>query len=108
MENISVLAIMAVILLFAFLAETLTEFLFGDLFEQVPALNPYKWCLKYIAVVVGVAGAFVYQFDIIYLLGNFLQTDIVMTSFGIAISGVAIGKGSNYIHDLITKFFVES
>ena len=103
----SVLAVMAVILLLAFLVETLTEFLFGDVFDKVPVLVPFKWCLKYVAVAVAVAGAFIYKFDIIQLLGEFLEAGIPLTNFGIAISGVAIGKGSNYIHDLIQRFFVK-
>lgn len=103
----SSMAVLAVIFLLAFLVETLTEFLFGDLFDKVPVLTPFKWALKYIAVAVGVAGAWVYQFDIVFLLGQYVGAEIAQTAFGVVITGVAIGKGSNYIHQIIGQFFPE-
>ena len=52
----TVLAILAVIFLLAFLTESLVEYLFGALVDHVPALTSYKWLLMYIAAGVGVSG----------------------------------------------------
>jgi len=101
----SVLAVLAVIFLLAFMVETLTEFLFGDLFNKVPALVAYKWTIKYIAVAVGVGGAWVYQFDLVNLLSQYVDAGLPASPFGVVLTGIAIGKGSNYIHQLIAQFF---
>jgi hypothetical protein len=43
------------------------------------------------------------------MLANFLGvSEIPQTTYGIVITGIALGKGSNYLHDLIKKFFVKS
>lgn len=101
----SVLGILSVILLLSFLVEALVEYVFGGLFDNVPVLKPYKWALMYIALAAGVVGAFVYQFDVINLLSIWLETPIDIHPFGIALTGLGIGRGSNFIHDLIKKFF---
>jgi hypothetical protein len=101
----SVLGILAVIFLLSFLVEALVEYIFGKLFDHVPALMPYRWCLMYVALAVGVAGAFIYQFDVISLLSIWLETPIMVHPFGIALTGLGIGRGSNFLHDLIKKFF---
>jgi hypothetical protein len=101
----SVFAIVGVIILFAFLVESLVEYIFGAIAEHVPVLKPYQWLLMYVAMAVGVLGAFVYKFDLINLASQFLEVDIPITTLGIVISGMAIGRGSNYIHQLVSKFF---
>jgi hypothetical protein len=101
----SVLGILAVILLLSFLVEALVEYVFGKLFDNIPGLKPYKWLLMYVALAAGVGGAFVYQFDVISLLSIWLETPIEIHPFGIALTGLGIGRGSNFIHDLIKKFF---
>lgn len=110
------LAILTVLVALAFLVETLIEFVFGTLFDKVPALAPYKWTLMYVAIVVGIAGAFLYQFDLLHILSLFLSTIasktdptavpiLPVTWYGMAITGIAVGKGSNYLHQFISKFF---
>jgi hypothetical protein len=101
------LAILFVIFLMAFLVESLTEYLFGQAFEHVPKLAPFSWMLMYIAAAVGVVGAFVYGFDIISLVGIYIGQILPVTWFGILLTGLAIGRGSNFIHDLVVKFFVK-
>jgi len=69
--------------------------------------------IQLFAIGVGIAGALIYRFDVIFLLGQYLQEFagapllIPITGFGIVITGVAIGKGSNYIHDLWKRFLVK-
>lgn len=101
----NILAILAVILLLAFMVESLTEYIFGQAAQHIPALAPYSWALMYIALAIGIAGAFIYHFDLIHLLSQFMGQEIPITPFGIALTGAAIGRGSNYIHDLVAKFF---
>lgn len=104
MEPVSVLI---VILGLAFLVETLTEAVFGPLFDKVPVLTPHKWALMYVALVAGIAGALIYGFDLIALLSVTAKMNPPITPniFGMGITGFAIGKGSNYIHQFISKFF---
>ena len=101
------LGILAVILALAFLVETLVEATFSPLMDKIPTLTPYKWALMYIALAVGVGGAFVYRFDLVSILSGFVQMDpqIQVGPFGQVITGLAIGKGSNYIQQFISQFF---
>lgn len=102
-----VLAVIGVIVLLAFLVESLTEYAFGRAVEHIPALQPWSWCLAYVAMAVGIAGAWVYRFDLMYLIGQALETTVPVTGFGITITGMAIGRGANYIHDLVSRFFAK-
>ena len=101
--------VVLIILLLAFLVESLVEYLFGRIFDQVKALTPYRWLLAYIAAAVGIGGCFWYGFDLLYLLGGYLDAGMAgPPAFGIALTGLAVGRGSNYVHDLVTRFFVKS
>jgi len=105
--ELSVWATLAVIFLFAFLVESLVEYVAGTPFEKIPALTPYKWALMYVAMGIGVLGAFIYKFDLLTLLGTFVGASIPVTSFGLILSGCAIGRGANYLHDLVKTYFVK-
>lgn len=100
-----VLGTLAVITALAFLVETLVEAVMGRLMDQVPKLTPYRWTLIYFAVAAGIGGAFVYQFDLLYLLAQFVGSPVVHNGFGTAITGISIGMGAGYIHQFISKFF---
>lgn len=103
----TVLAILAVIFLLAFLTESLVEYLFGAVVDHIPALIPHKWALMYVAAIVGVIGAYIYSFDLLHLLGEFVGAVIPVHVFGILLTGLAIGRGASYLHDLVTKYFVK-
>jgi len=109
--NGSVLIVLGVLFMLAFLVETLVEFLFAPLFNNIKAIEKFKWVQLYIAVVVAVIGAFIYQFDLLYLLARFLaqlvqaEPVVMMTPYGIAITGIAIGHGAGYLHDAVAKYF---
>jgi len=105
---LNVLLILVVVLFIAFLVETLVEFVTAPLFDKVPILTPYKWTVMYVAIAVAITAAFLYKLDLIYMLAQFLGVDsIPQTIYGLVATGIAIGKGSNYLHDLIQKFFVK-
>jgi nitrate/nitrite transporter NarK len=100
-----ILGTLGTILLLAFLIETLVEALFGRIVDHVPALLPYKWALIYVAVAAGIAGAWVYQFDVIYLASRFMEAPVNITPFGMTVTGIAIGMGAGYIHQIISTYF---
>lgn len=102
-----VIALLAVILLLAFLVESMTEYAFGKAVENIPALKPFGWLLIYVAMAIGIAGAWVYRFDLLAMLGQFLEIEIQTTGFGITITGMAIGRGANYIHDIVSRYFIK-
>lgn len=103
--------VLLVILLLAFLVETTVEYFFGQACGRIAALQPYQWLLMYVAAAVGVGGAFLYGFDLLYILGNFLGGSEYIPGpswLGVLLTGLAIGRGSNFVHDLVSKFFMKS
>lgn len=101
------LALLIIILFLAFLVESLVEYLFGQIFAHIQEITGYSWLLMYVAAIVGVLSAFMYNFDLIALLGSYIGQEMPVTWFGTLLTGLAIGRGSNFIHDLVTKFFVK-
>ena len=103
---VGVLKILVVIFLLSFMVETLVEAVFGRLFDQIPVIRPYKWATFYLAVAAGILGAMVYSFDLLYILSGFLEIEYIkVTTYGIVLTGISIGMGASYIHQIITKFF---
>jgi len=96
---------LGLILALAFIVQSLTEALFGRVMDHFPVLQAYKWTLVYLAVAVGIVGSFVYQFDFMFLLGRFAGSPVDKTIYGIVITGISIGMGASYVHQLISKFF---
>ena len=94
------LLILAIALALAFLVETMVEYLFGEIVNHVPKLAPYKWLLMYVAAAFGVGVALFYRVDLLALI---IQQEA--TIVGMVITGLAIGRGSNYLHQFISKFF---
>lgn len=98
-----------IIFILSFIVQTLVEAFFSDFFLKIPVLTPYQWTQKYIAWVVALVGAFIYQFDVLFIIGKYIaelmhvDPPVVLTSYGVFLTGIAIGKGSNYIHGLIMK-----
>jgi hypothetical protein len=107
------LLILAIMILMAFLVESLVEYLLGEPFNHFPTWQPYRWLLMYVAAVVGVVGALIYKLDLLYLLAKFLADSSQqplpwnVTIFGTIITGLAIGRGANYLHDIVSKFFTK-
>lgn len=106
----STLAVLGIILLLAFLIETLIEFLFGTIVGYFPNwdIQPElrKSVIQTAAIAAGIGGAFLFHFDVLFLAGQFAELkDIPRTAYGMGLTGIAIGKGSNYIHQFISRFF---
>ena len=100
-----VIGTLGIILFMAFLVESLVEYFFGEIANHVPALERWKWILMYVAAAVGIVAAFIYQFDLISLIASWLEVELNASPFGIALTGLAIGRGANYIHQIISAYF---
>jgi hypothetical protein len=104
----NVLGTIGVIFLLAFLVESLVEAAIGGWVSLLAKLQPYRaMILLYVAFVVGVAGAFVYGFDLVHTVSVWLNAPVVVHPFGIALTGLAIGRGSHFIHDLYKTFIAK-
>lgn len=98
------IAILVVVLLVAFLVEAMVEYFLGIPLSKIPKLAPYTWALVYVAAIVGVVGAYVYQLDLINIISSQVGTPVPINHFGLIMTGLAIGRGSNFLHDLFAKF----
>lgn len=77
----------ATYLFFGFLVESLVEYFLSEWIG--------KW-LKYASAVVGVALALAYQLDLVEAL-----TELSFPYVGCILTGLVLGRGANYINDLI-------
>lgn len=113
------LGILVVMVAFAYLVETLGETLFETLAHLLTAVWPAlegvlfpaqpghvrRGVVQALTLLAGMAGAWWYQFDLVSLLMQSLQIPAAPSAFGIVITGLAIGKGSNYLHETIKRYF---
>lgn len=102
-----VVATLGVIFFVAFLVTSIVEAVFGQAFEQIAALKPYKWAQVYLAYAAGIMMAFVYGFDLIALLGQFLGSTIAVTVAGTIATGIGIGMGASWLHDAVKTYFIK-
>jgi hypothetical protein len=118
-----VLVILGIVLLLAYLVETVTEFVFGVLAGWLCAiwpamqsqLEPFKRpFVQTITIFLGIYGAFLLQFDVLHLASvaymeglpeGAANRILPITAYGMTLTGIAIGMGSTYIHQFISKFF---
>jgi hypothetical protein len=86
------------VLALAFLAESLTEYLFAG---PLSALRMPAAVTRYVAVAVGVLLAWAYDLDIVRdLLGLSPRPPLL----GIVLSGVILGRGASYVHDFYSSY----
>lgn len=93
MANLGLLTFLTV------LSEGSVEYFFSPIFTNSPKLEPYKWMLMYVSALVGVVVAYSYQVDLIALLGLAPQSVV-----GVVLTGLVIGRGANFVHDLLKGF----
>ena len=84
----------------AFLTEAFVEYFIGQVMDRFPKVAPFKWLLMYVSAIVGVALAIYYQLDLIALI---ISQDV--TIVGMVLTGLAIGRGSNFLHQFVSQFF---
>jgi hypothetical protein len=98
-EIMQLLGAFALVFALSLLVEALVEAAFGKPVEWVKAVAPYKESvLLYIAFAAGILGAFTYQFDLMFFMGEFVEYPVALTPFGMVLTGLAIGRGSNFVH----------
>jgi hypothetical protein len=86
------------VLALAFLAESLTEYLFAG---PLSALRMPPAVTRYVAVAVGVLLAWAYDLDIVRdLLGLSPRPPLL----GVVLSGVILGRGASYVHDFYSSY----
>ena len=92
----------------AFIAESMSEYLFASWLGALEA----KWTwlenvhpMRYVSLVVGLILAFAYALDIIYEAFGYVA---IWPWIGIVITGLAIGRGSNYLHDFWSTYLQQS
>lgn len=86
---------LGILLALAVVIERLTEYLFGQVFDRIPKLQPLKWTLMYISAALGIFAAFQFQLDILSFVG------LEISPLGMIMTGIAVGGGSNLLHDII-------
>jgi hypothetical protein len=89
------LTAVAVILMLAFLNESMIEWIFGGWLK--------KSVIKYVALVGGIALAFVFNIQMLASLAG-VQTAGAAVYADIVLSGLVMGRGSQYVHDFYSKF----
>lgn len=101
---------LAVVFALAFLAESMVEYIFGEPFNHFPKLESWKWLLMYISASVGIILGFYYKLDLVYLIAYVagelagLPTTMTVTPVGMILTGLAIGRGANYVHQFISEY----
>jgi hypothetical protein len=88
----------------AFIAESMSEYLFATWLELIekrwPALEEAQ-PMRYVSLLVGLALAFAYQLDILYEAFGYVA---IWPWVGMLITGLVIGRGSNYLHDFWSTY----
>src|SRR5512139_495809 len=103
--TVEVLSTFGIIFAITFLVEASVEYVFGTIFDKIPKLVPYKWVLMYVSLLVGIGVAFYYGFDLIALIAQSMDVKFDATWVGMVFSGLVIGRGSNFLHQFVSKFF---
>jgi hypothetical protein len=101
--ELSNIAILVIVFLLAWMGEALVEYFIGIPLSK-SKFAYLSWALIYVAAAVGLIGAFVYQLDLIHIIAEQLGLAIPINYFGLIITGLSIGRGANFIHDLVMKF----
>lgn len=88
----------------AFICESMVEYIFAPFAVMAPA--KWKWIddyqpIKYVSLLVGVALALAYRLDII---SEVFGATAGWPVTGQIITGLTIGRGSNYVHDFWSRY----
>lgn len=111
---------LAVVAFLGLVVQTVAEFLFGKMEGILKTIFPgldgllgkKDFRVGLIALLtcgVGIWAAFLYQLDVVYLVASLMAgmaavgVPVQITFFGLLVTGIMIGMGAGYIHDLIIK-----
>lgn len=87
------------IFLLAFVAEATTEYFFAELFKRFKG-GQYCFTLKYVAFAIGTGFCVGYRIDVLELVAGLKPA---APWVGWIISGAIIGRGSNFLNDVIDR-----
>ena len=111
--NIStVIALFGAAFALAVLLEGAVEYLIGTPMDQSEKAKKWKWLLIYPSMILGILICLYYGLDlivlIVYVLSKLAGGEVVwnVTWVGMILSGILIGRGSNYLHDFLVKVLV--
>lgn len=96
------------IFLLAFVVEGGIEYFIGIPLSKSEKLAPYAWLLQYVAAGVGVGLAFYYQLDLVSQVAGQVGGELPPSAVGYVITGLGIGRGSNYVHQLVSEYLPKS
>lgn len=109
-----ILVYIGISFLLAFFIETMVEYVFGTPIDNIPALKKlgdFKWLLRYIAAGVGIYFSFYWKIDLVAVVARLIgdaagsQQAWDVSAVGMIISGLTMGRGSNYLHEFLSKHF---
>ena len=96
-----------VALLLSFLTEAFVEYFVGIPVDKIPRAKPYKWLLTYVAAAVSIGLAFNYNLDLVNSVIEVLSGETAgPTTVGIVLTGLALGRGSNWLNDIWQRFLL--
>ena len=112
--------IFGIVFVLALVIQTATEFLFGKiegiLISIFPGLAGFlekarlrEGLIALVTCGLGVLAAFLYDLDLIFLIAELFsviaeaENPFAVTVFGTVLTGVMVGMGASYLHDLIIK-----
>lgn len=81
-----------------FLLATIIEGLIAYLFGKREDYEPTRPYLKYVSLALGIGAAIAYKVDLLAMVGLVSVVPFV----GYIVSGLVIGRGSNYLNDIIS------
>jgi uncharacterized membrane protein AbrB (regulator of aidB expression) len=102
--------LIAVAFSLSFLTESFVEYLFGTVFDKVVKLAQYKWLMMYVAALVGIGLALYWKIDLIAVIANGVaqmtnnEPAWKVSIVGQVLTGITIGRGSNFLHDFLAKY----
>ena len=98
------LKVLFAVFFLAFLAESMTTYFFADILGVLAAR--FKWIaavewLRYVAGIVGIGLAISYKLD---LPGAYFDMTTTNPMVGWILTGLVIGRGANFVHDLANRY----
>jgi len=101
----NVVAVITLIFAATFIIESSVEYFIGTPMSKIPKLQPYTWTLIYVSAIFSILISFFFQFDLIALISESLETPMAKSWVGIVLTGLVIARGSNFLHQFVSKFF---
>lgn len=112
--------IFGIVFVLALVIQTATEFLFGKiegiLISIFPGLAGFleearlrEGLIALVTCGLGILAAFLYDLDLVYFVAELFsviaeaENPFAITIFGTALTGIMIGMGASYLHELIIK-----